>query len=47
VDSDLLATILISTVEGSVMMSKLDNDPTHIRRAVEHLSAYLESVVRA
>ncbi len=47
VDGDLLATILISTVEGSVMMSKLENDPTHIRRAVESLSAYLESAVRA
>jgi TetR/AcrR family transcriptional repressor of nem operon len=46
VDGDLLATILISTVEGSVMMSKLENDPTHIRRAVAQLSAYLESAVR-
>jgi TetR/AcrR family transcriptional repressor of nem operon len=47
VDGELLATILISTVEGSVMMSKLDNDPIHIRRAVAYLSAYLENVVRA
>jgi TetR/AcrR family transcriptional repressor of nem operon len=43
-DGDLLATIIISTVEGAVMMSKLYDDPTHIRRAADYLAAYLETI---
>ncbi len=47
VDSELLATVLISTVEGAVMMSKLYDDPTYIRQAIRYLSEYLERTVRA
>jgi AcrR family transcriptional regulator len=47
VDADLVATILISTLEGSMMMSKLDNHPVAMRRAVAYLTTYLETAVRA
>lgn len=46
VDGDLLATIIISTIEGAVMMSKLYDDTTHIRRAVEYLTTYLDTAIR-
>ncbi len=45
-DSDLLATIIISTVEGAVMMSKLYGDTVHIQRAVDYLSTYLDTTIR-
>ena len=47
VDGDLLATLLITMVEGAVMMSKAYDDPLYIRRAVAYLSDYLEREVRA
>jgi hypothetical protein len=39
--------VLISTLEGAVMMSKLYDDPVHVRRAAEHLERYLDDRVRA
>jgi len=47
VDGDVLGTILIATLEGAVMMSKLYDNPVHIRRAVGHLKQYIETAVRA
>ena len=47
VDPEVLATILISTLEGSVALSRLYDDGTHVRRAAEHMGRYLESDVRA
>ncbi len=46
VDGDVLATILIATLEGAVMMSKLYDNPVHMRRAVGHLKQYIETSVR-
>jgi AcrR family transcriptional regulator len=46
-DPDALASVLISTLEGAVMLSKLYDDPEHVRRAVEHLERYLDESVRA
>ncbi|HEU5370565.1 MAG TPA: TetR/AcrR family transcriptional regulator [Ktedonobacterales bacterium] len=43
-DGDLLATIIISTIEGAVMMSKLYGDTIHIQRAAEYLAAYLDTL---
>ncbi len=45
-DGDLLATIIISTVEGAVMLSKLYDDSIHIQRAVDYLAAYLDTTIR-
>jgi AcrR family transcriptional regulator len=47
VDGDLLATILITTVEGAVMMSKLYGNSTHMQRAIDYLIAYLRANVQA
>ena len=43
-DGDVLATVIISTVEGAVMLSKLYNDPVHMHRAVDHLVRYIETI---
>ncbi|HEY7350404.1 MAG TPA: TetR/AcrR family transcriptional regulator [Ktedonobacterales bacterium] len=47
VDGELLATILITTVEGAVMMSKLYGDTIHLQRAIDYLIGYLQVNVRA
>jgi AcrR family transcriptional regulator len=47
VDGDVLATHIISTLEGAIMMTKLYDDPTHIQRAVTHLTRAIEETVRA
>jgi TetR/AcrR family transcriptional regulator, transcriptional repressor for nem operon len=41
-DADASATIMISTLEGGVMMSKLYGDSIHIERAIKHLDQFLE-----
>lgn len=41
---EALATVVISTIEGAVMMSKLYGDATHVHRAVDHLAWYLRSL---
>jgi AcrR family transcriptional regulator len=47
VDGEALASILISTLEGAVMMSKLYGDGVHVDRAAAHLREYLHQSVRA
>ena len=47
VDPDELASVLIATLEGAVMLSKLYGDPAHVRRAAAHLERYLDESVRA
>lgn len=42
VQADAVATILISTLEGALMMSKLYEDPVYMRRAVAHLTDYID-----
>lgn len=39
---DMTTTILISTLEGALMMSQLYDDKTHVRWAKLHLLQYLE-----
>jgi TetR/AcrR family transcriptional regulator, transcriptional repressor for nem operon len=46
VDPEVLATLLISTLEGAVMMSKLYGDSTYITSAADHLDLYLETAIR-
>src|SRR5260370_35601103 len=47
VDADVLATLLISTLEGAIMLSKLYGDNIHMSRVVEHLTGYIETAIRA
>jgi TetR/AcrR family transcriptional regulator, transcriptional repressor for nem operon len=46
VDADVLATIFISTLEGSIMISKLYDDPVHLERAIAHLTTYINDHLR-
>ena len=40
---DELATVIISAIEGGIMMSKLYRDPIYLLRAINHLSQYIET----
>jgi TetR/AcrR family transcriptional regulator, transcriptional repressor for nem operon len=44
VDPYQLATLITSTLEGSLMLSKLFHDPTHEHRAVASLTSHVESL---
>lgn len=41
-DAATVATILIATVEGGIMLSKLYDDPAHLERALDHLATYVQ-----
>ena len=43
-DPDGVATVMISTLEGGVMLSMLYDDPAHAARAAEHLGRWLEAL---
>lgn len=44
VNPDTVATILIATLEGALMMTKLYGDRIHLQRAQEHLQQYVDSL---
>ncbi len=46
INVDEVASIIISTLEGSVMMTKLCDDSIHIERAIAHLNSYIDSSLR-
>lgn len=46
VNADEVATIIIATLEGAVMMSKLYGDAIHIERVINYLNNYIESHLR-
>jgi TetR/AcrR family transcriptional repressor of nem operon len=46
VDPRAVASVVVATLEGAVMLSRLHDDPAHMRRAVEHLKDYLHSLAR-
>jgi TetR/AcrR family transcriptional regulator, transcriptional repressor for nem operon len=41
--ADEIATIIIATLEGAIMMSKLYGDSIHMHRVINHLNQYLET----
>ncbi len=45
VDAEAVATVLISTLEGALMLTKLYDDPAHMHRAARHLAEYIERQV--
>jgi AcrR family transcriptional regulator len=47
VDGEELATVMVSTLEGAVMLSRLYGDDVHVARAAAHLRRYLDERVRA
>src|SRR5262249_2730892 len=44
VNGEVVASVLISTCEGALMLSKLCDDPAHLYRAIDHLNAYFETL---
>jgi TetR/AcrR family transcriptional regulator, transcriptional repressor for nem operon len=38
------ASVVVATLEGAVMLSRLYDDPAHMRRAMDHLKRHLESL---
>lgn len=47
VDVEGTATLIISTLEGAVMLSRLYRTGAHMQSAVRHLQSYIESTIRA
>ena len=43
VDADEVASILIATLEGAIMLSNLYKDPVHMKRASSHNSEYIKT----
>lgn len=41
------ASVVVATLEGAVMLSRLYDDPAHMRRAVGHLKDHLKSVAQS
>jgi AcrR family transcriptional regulator len=41
-----MASLVTATLEGAIMLSKLYDDPVHMRRAVDHLKDHLRSLAR-
>lgn len=44
IDSENVSSILIATIEGAIMLSKLYGDPTHLQRALDHLCTYVHQL---
>ncbi|HEX7239266.1 MAG TPA: TetR/AcrR family transcriptional regulator [Longimicrobiaceae bacterium] len=47
VDAEEVATVLVSLMEGGVMLARLYGDAEHARRAAAHAERYLDGSVRA
>jgi AcrR family transcriptional regulator len=47
VNGDELASLLIATLEGGVMLSKLYHDPVHIHRAADHMTTYIDQLMQS
>lgn len=43
-DPRAMASVVVATLEGALMLSRLHDDPAHMRRAVEHLKQHLKSL---
>lgn len=44
VDAETVATILIATIEGCVMLSKLYGDASYMERGLQHLKLYIQQL---
>lgn len=43
-DVEMLTTLLISTLEGAIMLTQLHQDDSYMDRAITHLTNYLQSL---
>jgi hypothetical protein len=39
-----MASVVVATLEGAVMLSRLYDDPTYMKRSVDHLKEHLRSL---
>lgn len=46
VDAEELASLIIATIEGAVLLVRLHHDPVHMQRATAHLLDHIERTVR-
>ncbi|MGD1918080.1 MAG: TetR/AcrR family transcriptional regulator [Pleurocapsa sp.] len=46
IEADTIATIIISNIEGAMMMSKLEQNPVHLQRAIAHLQDYIQQSLK-
>jgi len=46
-DPRKIASVVVATLEGAVMLSRLYDDPVYMRRAVEHLKEHLKTRSRS
>ena len=44
IDADEVASILIATLEGAIMLSNLYRDPSYMQRSVAHMVRYIETM---
>ena len=44
IDADEVASILIATLEGAIMLSNLYKDPRHMQRAANHIAHYIQTI---
>ncbi|HEX9131875.1 MAG TPA: TetR/AcrR family transcriptional regulator [Ktedonobacteraceae bacterium] len=44
INADEVASILITTLEGAIMLSNLYKDPTHMQRAAAHMVYFIETL---
>ncbi|MDQ4129343.1 MAG: TetR/AcrR family transcriptional regulator [Actinomycetota bacterium] len=45
-DPRAVASVVVATLEGAVVLSRLHDDPAHMHRAVQHLKEYLRNLAR-
>lgn len=45
-DPRQVATVVVATLEGAIMLSKLYADPVHMQRAADHLTVYVRSLAQ-
>lgn len=44
INPDAVTTFLVAALEGAAMLTNLYKDPTHMRRVIDHLTEYLQSL---
>lgn len=45
-NAETVAGVMIATLEGATMLAKLYDDPTHMYRACDHITEYIESFLQ-
>jgi TetR/AcrR family transcriptional regulator, transcriptional repressor for nem operon len=46
IDAEMVATVVIATIEGGVMLTKLYGDLLYMQRSIAHLKTYLQQQVQ-